>query len=357
MLYHLLYPLHHLYGSFRIFRYISFRVFMAILTTLLISFIVGPFFIRLLKKKQTKTSNIREDVPDRHLEKSGTPTMGGLLIIFSLTVSFVLWARFDVYITWAILLCTIVFALIGFLDDYRKIKRSKGINAKTKLALQLGGSFLVSIVLLANGFETNLQVPFLKDFSPQLPIFVFICFSMLVIVGSSNAVNLTDGLDGLAIGPVMVSAFTFLLFAYIASHEQIADYLQVTPVAGVGELVVFCGCVIGAGLGFLWFNTYPAQVFMGDVGSISLGAALGAVAVMVKQELLLLLVGGIFVVETVSVLIQVLSYKTTGKRVFRMAPIHHHFELKGWAEPKVIVRFWIISIILSLLALTTLKLR
>ncbi len=358
MLYHLFYPLHSAYGVFRIFRYISFRVFMSILTALVISFLLGPVIIRFLKRLQPGSNNIREDVPERHLLKSGTPTMGGILIILSFLSSFLLWARLDVYVTWVVTTATLGFALIGFFDDFLKLSRknSKGLSMKTKLKFQGLTALAVVAILLLCHFETHLQVPFFKDFSPELGWF-FVPFAILVIVGTSNAVNLTDGLDGLAIGPVLVSAFTYLLLAYVASNEKISNYLQVIPVSGAGELAIFCGAIVGSGLGFLWFNTYPAQVFMGDVGSLSLGAALGTVAIITKQELLLLLVGGVFVLETVSVIIQVFSFRTMGRRVFKMAPIHHHFELKGWAEPKVIVRFWIVSIILALLALTTLKLR
>ncbi len=358
MFYHLFYPLHEFYGGFRVFKYISFRLFMAILTSLLISFLFGPSFIRLLKRIQKNASNVREDVPARHQTKAGTPTMGGLLMIVALIISFLLWSRLDQYHTWAMVSCVLGFALIGFFDDYKKLTKSKkGISSKMKMLLQLIFAAIFVSILLMNGFETRIQIPFLKDHVPSIPILLFVPLAILVVVGSSNAVNLTDGLDGLAIGPMLVSMFTFLLLAYVAGHERIASYLQVIPVPGAGELVVFCGAVIGAGLGFLWFNAYPAQVFMGDVGSLSLGSALGAVAIMVKQELLLLLIGGVFVAETISVIIQVVSFKTTGKRVFKMAPIHHHFELKGMSEPKLIVRFWIVSIILSLVALTTLKLR
>ena len=283
--------------------------------------------------------------------------MGGLLILLSMMVSFMLWARLDHYITWAIVFCTISFGGIGFYDDYLKLRKKRGVSAKTKMGLQLLCSALFVLFLVLNNFSTEIQIPFFKDVAPVVPQFFFILYGVLVVTGASNAVNLTDGLDGLAIGPVLISAFTFLILCYVAGHEKFAQYLQVIPVEGAGELAVFCGAIIGSGLGFLWFNTYPAQVFMGDVGSLCLGAALGGMALIAKQELLLVLIGGVFVLETLSVLIQVLSYKTTGKRVFKMAPIHHHFELKGWAEPKVIVRFWIISIIFSLLALATLKLR
>ncbi|MFH1263727.1 MAG: phospho-N-acetylmuramoyl-pentapeptide-transferase [Pseudomonadota bacterium] len=357
MIYHLLYPLHATFGVFRVFRYISFRVFMAMLTALLISFLLGPLVIRFLKARQHGSNNIREDVPERHQQKSGTPTMGGLLIVLSLLSAFLLWARLDVSITWITAFCTLGFAGIGYLDDILKLKKKKGLTIRKKFQMQLLVAGVVGLALVATGFDTHLQLPFAKDLSFDLGWWFFVPMTILVIVGSSNAVNLTDGLDGLAIGPTLIAAFTFLFFAYVAGNFEFARYLQVIPVRFAGELAIFCGALVGAGLGFLWFNTYPAQVFMGDVGSLALGAALGTVAVVTKQELLLLLVGGIFVIEAVSVIIQVLTFRTTGKRVFKMAPIHHHFELKGWAEPKVIVRFWIIAIILALVALSTLKLR
>ena len=357
MIYHFLYPLHATYGALRVFRYITFRMFLAVLTSLLISFVIGPWMIRFLKRMQTGASNVREDTPKEHQKKTGTPTMGGILIAVSLLVSFALWTRLDEWMPWLIMWSTFAFGAIGFLDDYRKIRKKKGISARTKFTLQLLAAASVCGIIAYNGFDTTVQIPFYKGFSFVLPWVLFVAFGILVIVGSSNAVNLTDGLDGLAIGPTLVTALTYMAFAYVAGHEKIANYLQVIPVAGAGELAVFCGALLGAGLGFLWYNTYPAQVFMGDVGSLGLGAAIGTIALLVKQEVLLVLVGGVFVLEAVSVMIQVISFKTTGKRVFKMAPIHHHFELKGWVEPKVIVRFWIISIILAILALTTLKLR
>jgi phospho-N-acetylmuramoyl-pentapeptide-transferase len=358
MLYHLLYPLHSAYGMFRVFRYISFRVMMAILTSLIISFLLGPWLINLLKKHQIG-QQIRDDGPKAHLSKAGTPTMGGILIVFSCLLSFLLWARLDQWFVWVVTISTLGFASIGFYDDLCKVlkKRSKGLTVVGKFRLQVFVAFAVGILLVASDFPTEINFPFLKDVSLDLHWIGFIPFAVLVIVGSSNAVNLTDGLDGLAIGPTLVASFAYLILAYIVGHMTFAEYLQVMPVRGAGEMAIFCGALIGAGLGFLWFNTYPAQVFMGDVGSLSIGAALGTVAVVIKQEILLLIVGGIFVLEAISVIVQVISFRTTGKRVFRMAPIHHHFELKGWAEPKVIVRFWIISIILALVALSTLKLR
>ncbi len=358
MFYDLLYPIHAAYGLFRVFRYISFRMMMAMLTALLISFVVGPFLIKMLKSRQIG-EKIRSDGPGSHQGKSGTPTMGGILLVFSFLLSFLLWTRLDNPFTWVVSGATFSFALIGFLDDWLKIrgKGKGGLSISSKFKLQFMFAPIMAVALVWAELDTTLVVPFFKDANVFLPWFLFIPFAAFVIVATSNAVNLTDGLDGLAIGPVMVAAFTYMVLAYIAGHAEIADYLQVQNVKGAGELAVFCSAMVGAGLGFLWFNTYPAQVFMGDVGSLALGAALGTVAVIIRQELLLILVGGVFVVEAVSVIVQVVSFRTTGKRVFRMAPIHHHFELKGWAEPKVIVRFWIISIILAILALSTLKLR
>ena len=358
MLYHLLYPLHSAYGVFRVFKYISFRIMMAMLTALIISFVIGPALIKLLKRFQIGES-IREEGPKTHQGKSGTPTMGGVLIVFTMIFSFLLWAKLDNPFTWIVVASSLGFAVIGFVDDYLKLKgkNSKGFTIRQKIKLQFIVGILIATALVVTGFDTSLTFPFFKDTSLNWGWFMFGTFSTLVIVGASNAVNLTDGLDGLAIGPVMVTAFTYLVLSYLAGHASLAQYLQIQNITGAGEVAIFCAAIVGAGLGFLWFNTYPAQVFMGDVGSLSLGAALGTVALIAKQELLLVLVGGVFVIEAISVIVQVVSYRTTGKRVFKMAPIHHHFELKGWAEPKVIVRFWIISIILALLALSTLKLR
>lgn len=357
MLYYLLYPLHVDYGFLRVFRYISFRAFMGILTALFFCLIFGGPIIRYLKRKQN-SSNIREDVPDSHLKKSGTPTMGGILIILSMTFSFLLWGRLDHYLSWALFLCVGVFSFIGLTDDLSKIKKKKngGLSAGGKFKYQVLLSLVIGALLYYFQFNTDLYLPFFKDAAFNLG-FLFIPFCALVLVSSSNAVNLTDGLDGLAIGPTLVASMTFLVFAYVAGNMEFSQYLNLPYVDGAGEVAVFCGALFGACLGFLWFNTYPAQVFMGDVGSLTIGGVLGLIAVISKQEILLILVGGIFVMETLSVLIQVLSFRFTGKRIFKMAPIHHHFELKGWAEPKVIVRFWIISIILAILALSTLKLR
>jgi phospho-N-acetylmuramoyl-pentapeptide-transferase len=358
MLYKLLYSLHDQFSVFNVFRYTSFRIILATLTALFVSFIMGPWLIDKLSKLQIGQT-IRDDGPERHLEKEGTPTMGGSLILFAVIISTLLWADMSNRYIQIVLFVTATFGAIGFYDDYRKIveKNSKGLRGKYKLVLQFLISLIVGIVLYnMKEFSTTITIPFFKNVLPDLGIF-YIVFAMFIISGSSNAVNLTDGLDGLAIGPVIITAATYLLFAFLAGHLKFSSYLQIPFVAGCNELSVFCGAMVGSGLGFLWFNTYPAQVFMGDVGSISLGGAIGTIAIITKQEIVLAIVGGVFVLEAVSVIVQVISFKTTGKRVFQMAPIHHHYELKGWAEPKIIVRFWIISIILALVAVSTLKLR
>ena len=358
MLYHLLYPLYESFNVFNVFKYITFRTFAAGLTALLFSFIFGPAFIRFLKIKQFEQA-IRTDGPASHLLKRGTPTMGGLLILFCLIAATLLWVDLLNPYVWVVLGVTLTYGLIGFWDDYTKIilKNSKGISGKTKLFCQVTFATLAALWMYqSQAISTDLTFPFLKNFVLPLGYF-YIPFAVLVIVGTSNAVNLTDGLDGLAIGPVMIVAGTFLLLCYIAGHAKIAQYLQVAFIPGAGELAIFCGAIVTAGLGFLWFSSYPAAIFMGDVGSLALGGALGTLAIMIKQEILLMIVGGIFVVEAVSVISQVISYKLTKKRIFKMAPIHHHFELLGWPEPKIVVRFWIVSIILALIALSTLKLR
>ncbi|MDD3471382.1 MAG: phospho-N-acetylmuramoyl-pentapeptide-transferase [Syntrophaceae bacterium] len=358
MLYHLLYPLGPNHILFNVFKYISFRAIMATLTALMISFLLGKPLIDYLREFQIGQM-VRDDGPKSHLGKSGTPTMGGLLILFALTFSCMLWARLDNIYVWIVLGVTLGYGAIGFLDDYLKIIRRnhRGLSGKYKLGLQLIIGCLVGLILwLDPVFKTTLAVPFFKNITPDLGIW-YIPFAALVIAGASNAVNLTDGLDGLAIGPVMICGATYLIFAYISGHLKLAQYLQVPYVPGSGELCVVCGAMLGAGMGFLWYNAYPAEVFMGDVGSLSLGGLLGAVAVVTKHEILLAIAGGVFVIEAMSVILQVTSFKTTGKRIFNMAPIHHHFELKGWAEPKVIVRFWIISIFFALIAMSTLKLR
>jgi len=357
--YYLIYPLHTSLSVLNVFRYITFRTIYASLTAFLISFMLGPWVIRKLSRWQVG-QYIRDDGPRSHLKKAGTPTMGGVLILFAVIVSTLLWVNFASFPFWVVLMTTVGFALIGFADDYlmQVKRRSKGLSVAGKLGLQALVALAAGLLLYRwPDFNTRVTVPFFKQVSPDLG-WGYIPFAALVIVGCSNAVNLTDGLDGLAIGPAVIAFGTYMIFAYVAGHVKIATYLQVSYVAGCGELSVFCGALVGAGLGFLWFNTYPAQIFMGDVGSLPLGAALGTLAVVTKQEIPLILVGGLFVIEALSVIFQVGFYKMTrGRRIFKMAPLHHHFELKGWPEPKVIVRFWIIAIALALIAMSTLKLR
>ena len=339
-------------------QYITFRALMAGLTALAMSLAFGPYFIRLLSSRQYGQS-VRDDGPKSHLKKQGTPTMGGILILFTVTASTLLWANLNNSLVWIVLGVMLGFGFIGWLDDYKKItlKNSKGLSEKAKMGLMtLFAGIAAFIVYIQWGFDTRLYVPFFRNLTPDLGI-GYLLFAWLVIVGTSNAVNLTDGLDGLAIGPIISTALTFGILAYLAGHGKLADYLYVARINEAGELTIVCTSIVCAGMGFLWFNTYPAQVFMGDVGALALGAAIGMVALLVKQELLLVLVGGIFVVEAISVITQRISYKATKKRIFRMAPIHHHFELSGWAEPQVTVRFWIISVVLAMLGLASLKLR
>lgn len=359
MIYHLLYPLHTTISAFNVFRYITFRTIYASLTAFFICFLLGPWVIRQLKELQIG-QYIQEDGPDTHQTKAGTPTMGGVLILLAILVSTLLWANLSNAYIWVVLLIVVGYGLIGFVDDYLMLikKRNKGFSAKTKFLLQSVLAIIVGFLLYLNpDFNTQVTVPFFKHISPDLG-WGYIVFAALVIVGTSNAVNLTDGLDGLAIGPMIIAAATYMIFAYVTGHVKLAEYLQINYVSGSGELTVLCGALAGAGLGFLWFNTYPAQIFMGDVGSLSLGGTLGAIAVITKQEILLMIVGGLFVIEALSVIFQVSFFKmTNGGRIFRMAPLHHHFELKGWPEPKIIVRFWIIAIALALISMSTLKLR
>ncbi|MCP3175505.1 MAG: phospho-N-acetylmuramoyl-pentapeptide-transferase [Desulfuromonadales bacterium] len=358
MLYHLLYPLHTEFSALYVFRFITFRAIYATITALVIAFIIGPWVIEKLSMLQIGQT-IRKVGPESHFKKEGTPTMGGTLILLAIVGPTLLWADLTNLYVWVTLLVTVGFGVVGFIDDYRKVKlkSSDGLSARQKMLwLMLISLAAASTLYVYPPFQTTLAFPFFKGVVPDLGIF-YIPFAMIVIVGASNAVNLTDGLDGLAIGPMIIASGTYLLFAYLAGNARLAEYLQISSVQGAGELAVLCGAMVGAGLGFLWFNTYPAQVFMGDVGSLSLGGALGTIAVITKQEIVLVIVGGIFVVEALSVIFQVTSFRLYGKRIFRMAPIHHHFELKGWPEPKIIVRFWIISIILALVALSTLKLR
>ncbi|HEX8960419.1 MAG TPA: phospho-N-acetylmuramoyl-pentapeptide-transferase [Geobacteraceae bacterium] len=358
MLYHLFYPLASSIKLFNVFRYLTFRTIYAMITALVVSFIVGPWIIRKLESLQARQV-IRTDGPESHLKKQGTPTMGGVLILTAIVVPTLLWADLANLYVWTTLFIIVGYGLIGFVDDYKKVveKNPKGLSPRQKMFWQLlMGGAVGALLYSLPGFSRELYFPFFKNLHPDLG-FVYIPFVMLVIVGASNAVNLTDGLDGLAIGPVALNAGTYLLFTYIAGNAKLSAYLQIPYVPGCGELAVLCGAMVGAGLGFLWYNSYPAEVFMGDVGSLPLGGALGTLAVITKQEILLVIVGGVFVVEALSVIFQVGSYKYRGKRIFRMAPIHHHFELKGVAEPKIIVRFWIITIILALVAISTLKLR
>lgn len=358
MLYELLYPLHTTYSVLNVFRYITFRTLVAGLTALVISLLLGPRLIRWLTSMKVG-EQIRDDGPESHLSKAGTPTMGGTLILFSGILATLLLAAPGNPYVWLVLATTIGFGAIGFVDDYRKLRGtgSKGLSARAKLGLQIVIALGVALLLVwVPDFTTTVNFPLLKDVRPDLGAW-YVPFAVFIIVGMSNAVNLTDGLDGLAIGPVTIAAGTCGIFAYAAGNARFAEYLQIQYVPGAGELLVFCGAFVAAGLGFLWFNAYPAQVFMGDVGSLPLGAALGVVALVAKQSLLLPVLGGVFVVEALSVIFQVGSFKTRGKRIFKMAPIHHHFELLGWPEPLIIVRAWIIAAVCAVLALATLKLR
>ena len=346
--------------GFNVFGYLTMRAILSALTALLISFIVGPVMIRRLSAYQIG-QHVRDDGPETHLLKAGTPTMGGALILVAIAVSTLLWSDLGNRFVWVVLSVLVAFGLIGFVDDYKKLvlKDSRGLSARAKLFWQGLAAFAAAMVLFETAtdpIETSLILPFFKDFALPLGGF-FVVISVLMIMGFSNAVNLTDGLDGLAIMPAVMVGGALGIFAYATGNFNFSSYLGIPFINGVGEMLVFCAALTGAGLGFLWFNTYPAQVFMGDIGALALGAALGAVAVIVRQELVLAVMGGVFVVETVSVIIQVALFKVTGKRVFLMAPLHHHYELKGWAEPKVIVRFWIITFILVLIGLSTLKLR
>jgi phospho-N-acetylmuramoyl-pentapeptide-transferase len=347
------------YSALNVFSYVTMRTIMAALTALAIALLLGPFMIRRLTDKQIGQT-VRNDGPETHLVKAGTPTMGGALIILAIALSALLWVRLDNRYLWILLLVILGFGLIGWVDDYKKLvhKDPRGLIARWKYFWQSVVG-LVAVGMLyygATAIETTLFVPFFKEVAIPMGL-TYILFSYLVIVGTSNAVNLTDGLDGLAILPTVLIAGALAVFAYLTGHVKFAEYLAIPYIAGVEEIAIFCAAICGAGLGFLWFNTYPAQVFMGDVGALGLGAALGAIAVMVRQEFVLFIMGGVFVMETLSVMIQVTSYKLTGKRIFAMAPLHHHYELKGWPEPRVIVRFWIISVVLVLVGLATLKLR
>ncbi|MGA9813623.1 MAG: phospho-N-acetylmuramoyl-pentapeptide-transferase [Terriglobales bacterium] len=377
MLYWLLYlKLFHYFPPFRIFRYLTFRTAFASLTALFTALIVGPIVINRLREFQIGQF-IREEGPKAHQKKAGTPTMGGLLIAISIVVPTLLWADLSNLFVWIAVFATCAFAAIGFADDYIKVvnRRNLGLTSKAKLGLQIAVSILIAVALIAmqtrGAYSTKLMVPFIKQFHPDLVIeklvnnpalwplaFVpFVAFVVLVIVGSSNAVNLTDGLDGLAIGCTVIAAGALAVLTYVSGHATFAQYLELQRMPLAGELTIFCGAMVGAAIGFLWYNAHPAEVFMGDVGSLALGGAIGTVAVMIKQELLLPFIGGIFVIEALSVILQVASYKLRKKRIFKMAPLHHHFELLGWSESKIIVRFWIGSLVFALFALTTLKLR
>jgi phospho-N-acetylmuramoyl-pentapeptide-transferase len=347
-------------SGFNVFNYLTMRAILGALTALIISFIVGPRMIKSLSVNQLGQP-VRDDGPETHLLKAGTPTMGGALILTAISVATVLWADLDNHYVWIVLFVTLSFGVIGYVDDYKKLvlQDPAGISAKQKLFWQSSAALIAAIALYVTAtdeVQTSLLIPYFKDLSIPLGMFQVVV-TYFFIVGFSNAVNLTDGLDGLAIMPTVLVGGALGLFAYVTGNTNFSEYLGIPYVAGTGEIMVFCAAMAGAGLGFLWFNTYPAQVFMGDIGALSLGAALGVVAVVVRQEIVLAIMGGVFGVETLSVIIQVASFKLTGKRVFRMAPLHHHFELKGWAEPKVIVRFWIITVILVLIGLASLKIR
>ncbi len=383
MLFHLLYDVLAKMdglGFLRVFRYPSTRLIAAAATSLLISFLLGPWFINRLRQRQIG-QQIRDDGPESHQKKAGTPTMGGSLILFALATATLMWCDLNNRLVWLALAVTVSFGAVGFYDDYAKLvhKNTKGVPGKVRLLIEFaicGGAFayLFYSDALQPDVRLAVQLPFVDFYgsSIELPAWAYVGFASFVVVGTANAVNLTDGLDGLAIGPTIINAGTFMIFAYLAGVEttialadadgvveqqRISEYLRIAHIHGGHELAIYCAAMFGAGVGFLWYNTYPAQVFMGDVGSLSLGAGIGMLAVLTKNELTLLIVGGLFVIEALSVIIQVGSYKTRGKRVFKMAPIHHHYELKGWEEPKIIVRFWLISILLALFALSTLKLR
>jgi len=349
-----------LYSGFNVFQYLTMRTILGVLTALLISLVIGPFMIRRLSRYRIG-QNIRDDGPQSHLQKTGTPTMGGALLLVAIVLSTLLWMDLGSRLVWVALIVTLAFGVIGWVDDYRKLvhRDPRGLPSRYKYLWQSIAGLGAAVFLYFtadSAVETQLIVPFVKLFAFDLQC-LFVVLTYFVIVGTSNAVNLTDGLDGLAIVPSVLIAGALAIFAYASGHVKFADYLGIPYVAGVGEVSIFCGSIVGAGLGFLWFNTYPAQVFMGDIGALALGAALGVVAVLVRQELVLFIMGGVFVMETVSVILQVVSFKLTGRRIFNMAPLHHHFELKGWPEPRVIVRFWIITVILVLIGLSSLKIR
>ena len=361
MVYYLLYHLHDRFGAFNVFRYATFRSALAASTALLLALALGPWLIRRLSEFQIR-QEIREEGPASHQAKRGTPTMGGLLIITAIVLPTLMWANMADPLVWIAVGSILLFGLVGFMDDYLKIARRQnlGLRPSAKFGLQILIGLLIGLALMAltrvGLWDTHLQVPFLKGFTPDLG-WLYVPLAMLVVVGSANSVNLTDGLDGLAIGSTMIASGTFVILTYAAGHAKVAKYLGIAGVRGADDLAVLTAAMVGASLGFLWFNSHPAEVFMGDVGSMALGGGLGTVAVLVKQELLLVLVGGLFVLEAASVIIQVVSFKSRGRRVFKMSPIHHHFELSGWDESKVVIRFWILAVIFSLLSLASLKLR
>ena len=361
MFFHLLFPLRTEFGVFNVFRYITFRTAMATLTALLVSLLLGPGLIRRLRQFQIG-QEIRPEGPASHQAKRGTPTMGGLLLVTAVVLPTLLWADLRNVYMWLAVVATILFGAIGFADDYLKIVRRQnlGLTARAKFTLQVVVALVLGIFLVwlsgKGMFSTRTTVPFVKTFSPDLG-WGYVLFVIVVLTGAANAVNLTDGLDGLAIGSLLIAAATFSVLAYAAGNVKVADYLGIANVKGSGELTIFCGSLVGASLGFLWFNCHPAEVFMGDVGSMAMRGALGTTAVLIKQEFLLILAGGLFVMEAASVILQVSSFKLRGRRIFRMSPLHHHFELAGWSETKVVIRFWILAIIFALLALATLKLR
>lgn len=361
MLYNILYPLAGDVQVFNLFKYLTFRTGGATLTALVICFLIGPRVIRWLKSKQGAGQPIRADGPETHLKKKGTPTMGGLMVIFSVVISTLLWTDIKNPYVWIVLWVFLGFAAIGFADDYAKLTRQshKGVPGRLRLVLEMGIALVAvlgAMALTPAPLGSSLAFPFFKNLLVDLGWF-FAVFGVVVVTGAANAVNLTDGLDGLAIGPIMIAAACFGLISYIVGNGVYASYLQIHFVPGSGELAVFCGALVGAGLGFLWYNAPPAEVFMGDTGSLSMGGALGAAAVVTKHEIVLAIIGGLFVAETLSVIMQVLYFKRTGRRIFKMAPVHHHFEKAGWPETKVVIRFWIVAIIFALIGLSTLKLR